>query len=160
MPKPRLMPKTADDVKAYLMAAQHQSVAELVAVASEERLKTQTAERALERLKSKITKNPNFLREGFDRAMALAGETPAETLVRLLHQRDENGRYALDVRERTSIAKALLPYSLPAFKAAETRGMGDVGVTVVVQNFGEKTRPPQKRAVDVEEIVETDNPSV
>lgn len=143
------LPKTADDVKAMLAVTNGKTMVDMVSEATEMRMQKQLAELELEKLRKKVAKNPNYLREGLDRALAIAGETPAETLVKLLHQRDGSGRYTLDARERLAIAKALLPYTVPAFKAQETKQDGNVGVTVVVQNYS-GTKPEVKRGPVIE----------
>ena len=142
------LPKTADDVKALLAVTQGKSMVEMVSAEAEERMRRQSAELELEKLRKKVSRNPNYLRDGLERAIAMAGETPAETLVRLLHQKNGNSSYVLDARERVAIAKALLPYTVPAFKATETKKEGDVGVTVVVQNF-QKPEPQRTPILDI-----------
>lgn len=148
-PRPRL-PKTADEVKALLAVTDGRPTVEVVKELGEERVLRQRAELELEKARKRLAKNPNFLREGLERAIAKVGETPAETLVKLLHEKDGNNRFTLEARERVAIAKALLPFTVPAFKAQETKKEGDVGVTVVVQNFQQK-EPEKGKVIDVKE---------
>lgn len=122
---------------------------DMVSATAEERIRRQQAELEVEKLRKKLVKNPEYKRESLDRALAMAGESPAETLVRLLHQKRGNGTYELDAKERVGIAKALLPYTVPAFKAQETKKEGEVGVTVVVQNFQQRVEPKRADRAEV-----------
>lgn len=145
------LPRTAEDVKAMLAVTAGKTMVDMVSEATEMRIQKQLVEKELEVMRKKVSKNPNYLREGLDRALAIAGETPAETLVKLLHQKDGRGSYTLDPRERLAIAKALLPYTVPAFKAQETKQEGNVGVTVVVQNYSGKPEVKRGPTIEVKE---------
>ena len=150
MPANKTKAMTPDDVQAYLRASEGVPVTDLIATASEERVKRAQAEHELEKLRRKLSKNPNHLRESLERAVALAGETPAETAMRLLHQKDpKTRRYVLDPETRMSAALKLLPFTVSPFKAKEGEKDSDKPITVVVQNFSGASKKKMEPVVEV-----------
>jgi hypothetical protein len=80
--------------------------------------------------------NPAELRKSLEAILEAHGVEPAEELIKMATERNEQGQLILPPGERLRIWSELLQYRMPKLKSTEMSGQIDHTITVVVRKFG------------------------